>query len=364
MISRDFWKLQQSQILLNPRLPMEEKAAIEKAIQSHPQPSTLWLRSSGTESNSDGIKMVALRFSAFLTAAQSVNHFYNVTEKDIWLNPLPLFHVGGLAISARCFLSNAKEIVLPKWSPEDFYELCTTHKVTLTSLVPTQVFDLLNLNKPAPPSLRLVIVGGGELSQELFQKGKKGGWNLVPSYGMTETSALVAGSSLDDLNSLERPPLRLLPHVKIFKRGEKIGLQSETLFTGYLWVFLENPPVWQDRPNPFLIDDRIKMSHKTITILGRESELIKILGETVNLNELRKKLNRILSCETLIIPQPEPRRGFSLHLYIEDSNRRFDLEPINQQLLPYERIFKIHILKKFPRTELGKIKISDLKFQG
>ncbi len=363
MISHDFWQKKETKLFLNPRISSEEKAMIEKAVDLQNKQSTLWLRSSGTESLGQGLKLVAIEFDTFLAAAQSVNQFYQISSQDIWLNPLPIFHVGGLSISARCFLAHAQQVILEKWDPIDFYTKLKSHQGTVTSLVPTQLFDLVKLNLKSPECLRLVIVGGGAIDPIIFNESKKLGWPISPSYGMTETSALIAGMPLDKIHQNQEPQLKLLSHVSLKKMGDRVAVDGKALFSGYLWVSSHNKPIWQERPEPFIIDDRIEIDSGFIKVLGRESELVKILGETVNLNSLKDKIKPKIAADIFIKAQSEPRRGFDLYLFVEGEGQ-CDLESLNQGLMPFEKIKAIIYLDQFPRTELGKIKSSELKIKS
>ena len=123
--SEDFWNQRESLVLLNPRQPEEERAFIKEAL-SLLDPSVgqncIWIQSSGTQWARQGwIKMVCLDKTSFLQTAQWVNDFYEITSQDCWLNPLPLFHVGGVAVGARCFLAQASMRVLSPGQPPSVY---------------------------------------------------------------------------------------------------------------------------------------------------------------------------------------------------------------------------------------------------
>ncbi len=83
-----------------------------------------------------------------------------------------------------------------------FAEEMNEGAVTLTSLVPTQVHDLVQCALACPPSLRAVVVGGAELDPVLGERARELGWPVLQSYGMTEAASQVATASLA---SLDRP---------------------------------------------------------------------------------------------------------------------------------------------------------------
>jgi o-succinylbenzoate---CoA ligase len=363
VIALDFWSHNQGHVFLNPRLLQSEQQLIHKAIAQQGVDHLLWFMSSGTEVSPQGTKLVALEKSAFLSGAQTVVESYQVTAQDRWLNPLPQFHVGGLAVSARCYLSGAKEYhYQAQWSAHDFCQSLIHHQATLTSLVPTQVYDLVQAGAQASPYLRAVFVGGGGLSAQLFQQARQLGWPLLSTYGMTETSAMVAGAGLDSLSSSKHVLyLTPLPRVQfVALQSGAIALNAPSLFKAYLFVGLNGKNQWVERPQPFILDDHIELQGSKIKVSGRESELVKILGESVNLTGLEWRLMDRWHRSLAIVAHPHPRKGFDLHLFV-DTEPVPSLAEINSTLLPFERISQVHIVGTLPRTALGKIKRQELQ---
>lgn len=353
-----FWSEASSYLALNPRINEKDKAKIKRVVDNFGDNDFVWIKSSGTESSREGHKLVALTRQAFLEAARSVNVFCKVSSQDHWLNPLPLFHVGGLSVSARCYLAQCKYSELPDWDPKHFCEVVGSRKATITSLVPTQVYDLVSEKRKAPESMRLVLVGGGALDKELYIKARRLGWSLIPSYGMTETCAAMAAAGLDSLDKQTFPQATLLPHVELKAKGDKFAVQSKSLFTGYLFISDEDSQ-WVPRPEPFILDDRIEYDGQFISIKGRASELIKILGESVNIFDLEKRLTQKIQTPLAVVPVSDERRGHRLMLYVE-SNATQTLSQINEALMPFEQIEQVISVEKLPRTELGKIIKSQL----
>jgi o-succinylbenzoate---CoA ligase len=355
MIPIDIWQSEDSLVFLNPKLPQDVKNLLEDAIEKQDLKSVIWLQSSGTESAQKGFKMVCLEKKSILLAAKSVNTFFALTDKDTWLNPLPHFHIGGLSINARCFLSGAKEILMPNWQPLEFLEKIIKNHVTIASVVPTQIYDIVNKGLQAPQSLRILLLGGGSIGENLYKEALRLGWPVCPSYGMTETSAMVAGVNEVNFEKPEIPSLKILNHVQFIKWKSKFEIKSQGLFKGFLWVFKNAETLWDIRPTPFIIDDLLHINNNRLTVLGRESELVKILGETVNLNSLEEKINEIIGRRVAIVANPIDRKGFELKLYVEDEMLLFSLESLNKNLMPFERISEVIKVTRFPQTELGKI---------
>lgn len=358
-LKSNFWQESEPVLLLNPRTSADELALLQKAFEKNKKENHIYLRSSGTESQKKGIKLVALSRNAFLISARSVVKHLELSEKDHWLNPLPSFHVGGLSISARCFLANAKESQFDVWDVNQFVNTLIEREITAVSLVPTQVFDLVQSRSKPNPELRFVLVGGGKLPSEVYEEAISLGWPMVLSYGMTETAAMMAASSVESTMSPRIPSAILLDHVELKPNGEKFEIQSESLFSGYLWVDRDGNSSWEPRPEPFILDDRLELDGRVIRVLGRESELVKVLGESVNIVELEEKVTGLINAPCAVVAASDQRKGHNLFLFTE--SKTADLEKINLAVMPFERFESIRVVESLPRTELGKLKRSELK---
>src|SRR5438552_3729455 len=147
------WDNDRTHVLLNPRLPWDERDRLERMARVGKLRSHIIVATSGS---SGALKLVALSKEAVLASAAAVNERLEVTASDVWCSVLPTFHVGGLGIYARAHLSGAR-VVPMSWLPRAF----VATDVTLASLVPAQVHDLIESGLTPPPRLRAILVGGG-----------------------------------------------------------------------------------------------------------------------------------------------------------------------------------------------------------
>ena len=344
----DIWETEESHAFSNPRLSQIELGDLKEKFPAH-----IFLTTSGTTS----LKWVALSKKAFLASAEAVNRHIDTSLKDIWINSLPYFHVGGLSIYARAYLG--KTFVYRydnKWNPLEWAAFTEDKRGTLTSLVPTQLWDLLQQNIKPPKWLRALFIGGQKLSSDLYDEAKGKGWPILPTYGMTELCSQIATApfNLFRFNSSE---MILLPHIeaKVAPDG-RLSLKSPALLTGYLTPDFVDPKIngW------FETDDLVALNGRTLTPLGRVNDVIKISGELVNLYQLERHLDELkrrlnLSIETALIPQPDERAGFRLHLYHTPYDVRPLIESFNASVAPFSRISQTIELPTLPKTPLGKI---------
>ncbi|MCB0362566.1 MAG: AMP-binding protein, partial [Bdellovibrionales bacterium] len=329
----------------------------------------LALASSGVTSLGE-TKVVLLSTSAFLVSAEAVNQHLISNQKDIWLHLLPDFHVGGLGIWARSALSGAR-VVKPLnwiWSAKSCRDLLLESKATLMSLVPTQVFDLVQKRMRAPQSLRAVLVGGGSLASSLYEEARSLDWPLLPSYGLTECCSQVATAALDSLNSFSMPnSWSLLPHIRASKNNESVlSLCSDSLLKGYFHVSGEDW-TWLDPKVQgwYATQDLVDLNDTQLKFLGRKDDQIKILGELVSLGFLEKRLLEIsrsmgFGQDLALTALPHPRRTWELIIVF--SQKEFGLhqierlrETFNQGLLPFEQVERVQGLPLLERSSLGKV---------
>ena len=355
------WNSTETHIFLNPRMPASESQFIKEHLSSLDLPSHIWLTTSGTTGK---YKCVALSKRAFIKSAEAVNRFFGISSEDIWLQALPEFHVGGLGIYARSFLSKSQVIKLPAWDPCVFTQLANRHSVTISALVPTQLYDLTKQDAKAPQSFRYTIVGGGALDKTLFEKSWSLGWNAVSSYGMTECASQIATAkpgTYDRYTPLE--------HVKIRADNQgKIEINSKALLTGYM-IPKSNGMEWMDPKsnNWFKTSDKGMLENGFLKIFGRDQDMIKINGELINLCFLRNIISELKYSLSIIndlalIPVPSARSGYKLVLVCENGQKNISAlkNEFNSKVMPFERIESIKYIQKIPRTPIGKISTEKL----
>jgi len=380
------WDDVEAHILVNPKDPNYKKiiATFEKLPYLH---SHIWLMSSGSTQKIDMVTLYAIRKSSFLLSARAVNLHINAAAKDIWLNVLPVFHAGGLAIYARAHLSRSKVVdhSNEEWSAQNFINAVEKSSATLTSLVPTQLYDLVQSGLKMPKSLRAINIGGAKLDLELYLKAQQMGYPVLPSYGMTECASQIATAPLSTAQGSKKyPSLQILPHMKVSKIDGRIAVQSKALFTVKVVIDLS--------ANEIGIEDELEMEDATsnvqilkrvgdwyvsqdigfvtgneIVIEGRSDQAIKISGEMVNLANLNEIFRDISQCHnSLILSREEIRRGNELCLVLPLSSYSRSQEWVkkyNEKVLPVAKLSVVYFLKSIPLTDLKKVKIQEVKVQ-
>lgn len=375
-MTSSIWTSPDNELFLNNRMSEElqnyyqknfKEATYRNQITSH----LGFLTSGTTVVDSRSYKIVLISKKAFLHSAESINKYFLINSEDKWLQCLPRFHVGGMAVEARAHLAGFDLMKMSgSWNVEAFYNALITTKSTWSSLVPTQVYDLVHNKKQAPKKFK-ALVGGGRLSPLLLKGAKDLGWNLIPTYGMTELASTVG---LIENESIIKP----LPHCQITISNDKLAVYSKSLFSGYVQVVKGQVEFVKPQMNQsgfFVTDDVVQKMSQGIMLLGRGQDMVKISGELVSMNKLRDILFKIVGLENApyfyLMAMPDSRMEHRIVLIVLKSEgfrdrsvkSHFALLPVwmeklksyQSEVMPFEKIKGIFCLDQIPRTDLGKV---------
>ncbi|HEY8961960.1 MAG TPA: AMP-binding protein [Luteolibacter sp.] len=324
-----------------------------------------------TSGSSGAPKWIALSKNALLLSAMAVNRHLKVEPEDVWGLTLPLRHVGGFGVAARAFEAACRLAVYPgKWNAKVFAEWAGSEGVTLTSMVPAQVYDLVTAELRCPSSLRAVVVGGGRLDEALGQQARELGWPVLASYGMTESGSQIATQSLEQLLlPYESFPLPVLPiwHVKADEE-ERLMISGPALFSGEV---TGEAGVWNYEPREgewHRSGDRGRVEEGGVTILGRADSLLKILGELVDPQQIERDLIDVGGSfpegSFAVAAVPANRTGHVLVPVFSGTLDRGRVEAVvdayNATAPGFRRLLPPMFVETLPRSELGKIRRGEL----
>lgn len=338
-------------ILFNPQAHPEEIRSLFKIknnfAKNHPNDHLL-ISSSGSTQKPGDLKVFAFHKSSLLNSAERIVKYFNLTSSMNWGCVLPLFHVGGLGVLARAHLAQAKIFYLSwaEWSVEWLVE----NNIQLLSLVPTQVFDIVNQKLQAPDHLRHVFVGGAALDPQIEMAARTLGWPLELTYGMTETASMIA---------LKTPSghFKTFPGVEIFERSGHFYVQCNSKAVAQ--ITLTDEIISQEVISDVELPDLIEMKDDGhFIILGRRDDQIKINGELVNLGRIRSMLPSEFGPFLDVVATPDDRKGYNLVLVgekIAAAQLRQIAQELNLNMKKFEKIDFIVTLKQFPRSALHKI---------
>ncbi|MDQ7007984.1 MAG: AMP-binding protein [Acidobacteriota bacterium] len=155
---------------------------------------------------------------------------------DRWLLALPLAHVGGLSVLLRCLAARRCMVVPADLSPTTLAGLLGGGRVSLASLVPTQLRQILAADPALEgrPPLRAILLGGAAADPALLTQAALRRLPVLVTYGLSEAGSQVATrlpGTPPDADEGAGPPL---PGYELRIGGDgRIQVRSPSLLTGY-----------------------------------------------------------------------------------------------------------------------------------
>lgn len=151
--------------------------------------------------------------------------------------------------------------------------------------------------------------------------------------------------------------------------------KSKSLLTGvssldYLGeVQFVDPKYQADDGLWFSSEDRGECDEKKLFLLGRESDFIKISGESVDFAWLNRafqaaKIQMRYTGDAALVSIPDERKGFHIALAVNQScygDHECLLDYLNQHVPPYAKAEEVYKVDEIPRTSLGKVQLEQLR---
>jgi fatty-acyl-CoA synthase len=175
-------------------------ASLFKAFDGDENTAAFMCYTSGTTGKSKGV--VYSHRSILLHALSSLLNSIGVgvTEQDVVLPVVPMFHAAAWGFPYNCAFVGAKQVFPGQHlDAESLLELFETEKVTLTGGVPTVMLNILNKLEADPSAyklfLRMIMLGGSAAPRSLIKSfEERYGIKMLHTWGMTELSPLGATS--------------------------------------------------------------------------------------------------------------------------------------------------------------------------
>lgn len=181
---------QLEKVLLLSKLP-ETKTAPEDVRAGGDTPAALFY-TGGTTGKSKGVLLGHAGMYAATIASMLVSERAPATP---WLNGLPMFHMGGLAVVLHAMAAGSTQVMLPLFAPGAFLETLEKEQIVEASMVPTMIracMDHEDLKKRDLTKLKRLYYGASPIDETLIDKVLTTlPWlGMFQYYGMTETSAI------------------------------------------------------------------------------------------------------------------------------------------------------------------------------
>jgi o-succinylbenzoate---CoA ligase len=239
---------------------------IEQAAKDRRQTHSI-LFTSGSSSRPKGVRFSSANWEA--AASLSITDL-GYQQGDRWLCPLPLYHVGGLAVIFRSLAARGGVVLATDLD----HSLRWLDRVQFASLVPTQLHRILRRRTDRFTTSPRVLIGGGPVDRELLDKATTSGLTALPTYGMTETTSQIATARPGDSHR------RLFPLAGCEIRigaDQLIEVRGPTIALGYI-----GQPEFP-RDHWFQTSDRGRIqSDGSLVVVGRADQVIISGGENID----------------------------------------------------------------------------------
>ena len=166
---------------------------------------------SGTTARPKGVQLT--HRNLWLNAAMFGWHA-GVTDRDVYLHTLPMFHCNGWGMPFALTGMGATQVVLRKVDGAEILRRVERHGVTLLCGAPAVVAAVLDAAEswdgpiPGRDRVRMVVAGAPPPTRVIERMETELGWEFIQIYGLTETAPLLTmnrrRAEWDDLSPAER----------------------------------------------------------------------------------------------------------------------------------------------------------------
>ncbi|HKL72548.1 MAG TPA: AMP-binding protein [Marinilabiliaceae bacterium] len=291
-------------------------------------------------SGSTGVpKKIEVLKSAMITSASKTVQYFKLKPDMSALLALPLTFIAGKMMVVRALVGGLNLItVTPSGNP--LYWL--SQSVDFAAFTPMQMMNELDKNSSKLQYLKLVIIGGGKVSDALNNRLQNVGFLAFETYGMTETLSHVA---LRRINGSK-------PQTSFFPLDE-----VEMMIDAKGCLAIDFPGVTNEL---VVTNDLAKFNQDgSFTLLGRADHVINSGGVKIFPEEVEGKLEGILEVPFIISALPHTKLGQQVILITEGDTSYSQeelLSKIQKRVSKFEVPISIFSIKKISRTESGKVR--------
>ena len=368
--------------LVDSAVPMKEYAKVDPLSDV-----ALLQYTGGTTGVSKGAMLT--HYNLVSNAVYGVSLF-PITEHDISLCVLPLFHIYGLTVTMNAPLAaGAAMVLLPSFHVDEVVKTIQSQKVTIFSGAPA-MYIAINSKPDARKfdlrSVRACLSGGSALPPAVRKKFiELTGGNLVEGYGLSETSPVthcnpVSGGVVKDgsigppFSETEAMIVDVGDREKVLPAGEvgELAVKGPQVMKGYWNQEAETGAVLKD--GWFLTGDVAKMDQDGyFYIVDRKKDMVNVGGMKVYPREVEDVLFEnpdVKEAGVIGIPDDFSGEAVKAFVVLKDPSKKVSegeiIEFCQKKLAKFKVPKKVEFVQELPKTLIGKVlrrKLRELKPQ-
>lgn len=328
---------------------------------------------SGTTARPKGVQLT--HRSLWLNATTMGWHS-GVTDRDVYLHTLPLFHVNGWGMPYAVAAMGVKQVLLRKVDGHEILRRVREHGVTLLCGAPAVVAAVLDAaaeldEVPGRDRVRILVAGAPPPTRTIQRVEEELGWEFMQLYGLTETTPLLtfnrSRQEWDELSAADRA-------ARLMRAGSAaLGVELTTAADGQVLArgnhvlagYWEQPDAtaealadgWFHTGDGGVIDDE-----GYLTIVDRKKDVIITGGENVSSIEVEDALHGHPAVgEVAVIGIPDQKWGETVTALVvrtpghDDVTEADLIAHCRDRLAHYKCPTSIEFRDSLDRTATGKL---------
>ena len=303
-----------------------------------------------------------------------------LADGGVFVNPMPMFHIGALGHAAvGAVMRHATHVLALEWSAELFMSLVARERGTYSLLVPTMIEALLahpGRGQHVLSTLKNLVSGAAVVESDLIRRTEAElGCPIANIFGQTEMQGVVTGVFPDDLIEDQSQTIgQPMPHVEIkiadpdtgavrpLREEGEICVRGYQTMVGYFSMPEETAKTlredgWLHSGDLGSMDER-----GFLRITGRIKDLIIRGGENVYPREVENLLReRPGVAQVAVVGVPDAYWGEQVGAVIQAADPLHPPDPATllahcrEQLAGYKTPRLWYFVETLPWTETGKL---------
>jgi fatty-acyl-CoA synthase len=304
-----------------------------------------------------------------------------VSERDVYLHTLPMFHCNGWGMPFATAAMGVKQIVLRKVDGAEILRRIEQHGITLACGAPAVWNAVLDAAAswdgeiPGSGTMRIVVAGAPPPTRTIARVETELGWQFNQIYGLTETSPLLTvnrpRAEWDDLSPEDRARKlgragapSIGTRLRIAESGEVLA-RSNTVLAGYWQQPEETAAGLADEgvagPEFHTGDGGTLGDDGYLTISDRKKDIIITGGENVSSIEVEDAVFSHPSvAEVAVIGVPHEKWGETIKALVVavpdvEVTEAEIIAWCKERLARYKAPTSVDFVESIPRTATGKV---------